>query len=76
MTCTHAATEVADACIEHCPICQRAEIERLRAEIKTARCPGGGYNGQPADEEPTVENCLKAGVCGCSFGAALMSERN
>ena|SRR3990167_2608100 len=33
MTCTHAATEVADACIENCPICQRGEIERLDAEL-------------------------------------------
>jgi hypothetical protein len=34
MTCTHAATEIADACIEHCPICQCAEIARLTAVLE------------------------------------------
>lgn len=34
MNCTHAATEVADACIEDCPICQRAETERLRSALE------------------------------------------
>jgi hypothetical protein len=34
MTCIHAATEVADACVEHCPICQRDEIERLTAYVE------------------------------------------
>ncbi len=45
----------------------RAALE----EQLTAPCPGGGYTGQPHDEAPTVENCLRAGVCGCDMGAAL-----
>ncbi len=48
-----------------------AEIERLKAALRTAPCPGGGYTGQPKDEPSTVESCLRAGVCGCDMGAAL-----
>lgn len=56
-----------------CGACEDAanEIERLRAELRTVLCPGGGYAGQPKDEEPTVGACLKAGVCGCRHGDAL-----
>lgn len=43
----------------------------LLACLRKAHCPGGGYTGQPANEEPTVDACLKAGVCGCYFGAAV-----
>lgn len=48
-----------------------AEIERLREELSGALCPGGGYTGQPPDELRDVAACLKAGVCGCSLGAAI-----
>jgi ferredoxin-like protein FixX len=47
-----------------------AENHRLRTALLSADCPGGGYTGQPKDEEHSVENCLKAGVCGCTLGAA------
>jgi len=43
----------------------------LLRELRTSRCPGGGYTGQPYSEAPTVENCLKAGVCGCTAGEAV-----
>ena len=48
------------------------EIERLRAALREAMCPGGGYTGQPKDEEPTVGNCVKAGVCWCVLGELLL----
>lgn len=47
------------------------ENNRLREELRGALCPGGGYTDQPRDEYPDVAACLKAGVCGCSLGAAL-----
>ena len=43
----------------------------LLRELKTSKCPGGGWNGMPPDVDPTVENCMAAGMCGCSCGAAI-----
>jgi len=43
----------------------------LVAALRTCRCPGGGWNGMPEDMDPTVENCMAAGACGCDCGAAL-----
>lgn len=48
-----------------------ARLQEVLAELKTSRCPGGGYTGQPEDEEPTVENCLRAANCGCTAGEAV-----
>lgn len=53
----------------------RDENKRLREELRGALCPGGGYTGQPPDEYRDVAACLKAGVCGCSLGAALEPNR-
>lgn len=49
------------------------ELDRIVSYrvAEVAPCPGGGYTAQPKDEAATVENCLKAGVCGCDLGAAL-----
>lgn len=52
-----------------------AEIERLRVVLRTCPCPGGGWNGMPADLEPTVAACVDNKVCGCVYGAALTSEQ-
>lgn len=51
-----------------------AEIKRLRAVIIDCPCPGGGYNGQPSGDDPTVGNCIKSGMCGCDIGAALEAK--
>jgi hypothetical protein len=48
-----------------------AAAPELLRELQTSRCPGGGWTGMPADIEPTVENCLAAGNCGCTCGAAI-----
>lgn len=48
-----------------------ASAPDLLAELKSSRCPGGGWNGMPAGTDPTVENCMKAGACGCSAGATI-----
>lgn len=53
-----------------------AEIERLRAALRSALCPGGGFNGMPKDAEPTVGLCLDHGVCGCDLGAAIAPEQS
>lgn len=50
-----------------------AEIDHLHALLRDARCPGGGWSGMPDDIDPTVDACLKAGVCGCVFGAPFAS---
>lgn len=49
------------------------ELDRIVSSrlAEVAPCPGGGYTAQPKDEDATVENCLRAGVCGCDLGAAL-----
>jgi hypothetical protein len=47
------------------------EANALRAALRSARCPGGGFNGMPKDAEPTVGLCLDHKVCGCDLGAAL-----
>lgn len=52
-----------------------AEIERLRGALRTCPCPGGGWNGMPADLEPTVAACVDNKVCGCVYGAALSGEQ-
>lgn len=49
--------------------------DEMLAELETSRCPGGGWNGMPADIEPTVENCMAAGACGCSCGAVIAKAR-
>jgi hypothetical protein len=54
------------------------EIERLRAALLTVPCPGGGWNGMPAELEgrATVADCMSHG-CGCIYGAALRgNEQN
>jgi hypothetical protein len=48
-----------------------AEIERLRAALKSCHCPGGGWNGMPDNMEPTIENCMKHDACGCCYGNIL-----
>ena|SRR3990167_3538030 len=60
MTCTHAATEVADACIEHCPICQRAEIERLTADNKQFQEANHWHRDQLAASEKDIERLRAA----------------
>lgn len=49
----------------------QAEIERLRAALKSCPCPGGGWNGMPKGIETTIENCMVHDACGCVFGDAL-----
>lgn len=46
-------------------------VDELLSELRKALCPGGGYIGQPENQEPTVQACLDAGVCGCEHGAAV-----
>lgn len=49
-----------------------AAAPALLDELRTALCPGGGWNGMPKDiVVATVDDCLKHGVCGCSKGAAV-----
>lgn len=51
-----------------------ARIADLRDALLTAPCPGGGWNGMPAeiaDRGATVADCLKHGVCGCSYGEVV-----
>jgi hypothetical protein len=43
----------------------------LLRELKSVNCPGGGWTGMPIYIEPTVDNCIAAGTCGCSHGAAV-----
>lgn len=43
----------------------------MLAALKTCQCPGGGWNGMPTDTNPTVENCMAAGKCGCDCGTAI-----
>lgn len=42
--------------------------DEQKQELRATRCPGGGFNGQPEDQEPTVQACLDANSCGCIFG--------
>ena len=51
-----------------------AENKALRAALRNALCPNGGYARQPPDEYPSVDACLKFGVCGCDLGAALTAS--
>lgn len=40
--------------------------------LKSQDCPGGGWNGMPAElERATVADCLANGVCGCIYGDAV-----
>lgn len=41
--------------------------------FKSLDCPGGGWNGMPAELEgkATVADCLAHGVCGCILGDAV-----
>jgi hypothetical protein len=43
------------------------------AGLKYQRCPGGGWNGMPAEleGEATVADCLAHGDCGCIYGDAV-----
>lgn len=43
----------------------------LLHELRTSCCPAGGWNGMPADMEPTVDNCIKHGSCACTAGNAV-----
>lgn len=42
------------------------------AGLKSQECPGGGWNGMPAELEGncTVADCLAHGTCGCIYGDA------
>lgn len=42
-----------------------------KAMLKDTRCPAGGWTGMPADMDPTVENCMGHGVCGCIYGEVV-----
>lgn len=53
---------------------EHRENERLRSALRSARCPGGGWNGMPDDIDPTVENCMGANACGCNLGDALKPQ--
>ena len=46
-------------------------MNRLVSALRTALCPGGGWNGMPKDMVATTDDCVKNGVCGCDQGAAL-----
>lgn len=41
--------------------------------LKAQACPGGGWNGMPAELEgrATVADCLAHGACGCIYGDAV-----
>lgn len=52
-------------------VCAVNAHDDMLAALRTCRCPGGGWNGMPADVEPTVENCMAAKACGCDCGAAV-----
>ena len=41
--------------------------------LKAQECPGGGWNGMPAELEgkATVADCLAHGTCGCIYGGAV-----
>lgn len=43
--------------------------------LKAQDCPGGGWNGMPAELEgrATVSDCLSHGVCGCIYGDAVQN---
>lgn len=43
----------------------------MLAALKSCDCPGGGWNGQPKDTIPTVEDCVAYGQCGCTQGDAV-----